>query len=188
MGKLIYGAITSLDGFVADEAGRFDWAEPDEEVHTFVNDLMREIGTHLYGRRLYEVMKAWETPTTEEHPHYMREYSRLWQNSDKIVFSKTLRTTSTKRTRLEQTFEHESIRQLKASSSSDAAVGGPDLASQAFGAGLVDECQLFLAPVVVGGGKRSMPIGLRLNLDLIEERPFRSGFVFLRYRTSNGDR
>jgi dihydrofolate reductase len=184
MAKLIYSAIQSLDGYVADEDGNFDWAEPDEEVHAFVNDLERPVGTYLYGRRLYDVMAGWETdPTLAGQSPVMRDFAEIWQAADKTVYSKTLETVSTARTRIERDFDPEAVRQLKASAGHDLLVGGPDLAAQAFKAGLVDECQLFLAPMVVGGGKQSLPDHVRLKLDLLDERRFGNGFVYLHYRT-----
>lgn len=182
MAKLIYSAISSLDGYVADENGDFGWGEPDEEVHTFINDLGREIGTYLYGRRLYEVMGAWETMNMDDQPSHILDFARIWQSADKVVYSRTLEAVSTERTRIERLFDPAAIRAMKASAARDLAVGGPELASHAFEAGLVDECQLFLAPVAVGAGKESLPGNLRLDLDLLGERRFRSGFVHLRYR------
>jgi dihydrofolate reductase len=183
MTKLIYSAITSLDDYVADEDGRFDWAEPDEEVHTFVNELARSVGTHLYGRRLYEVMVAWETMDLVGQPPFIQDFAEIWQAADKIVFSRTLETVSSARTRIERDFDAEAVRQMKAAAGRDITVGGPELAAQAFKAGLVDECHLFLAPIVVGGGKQSLPDDLRLKLELLDERRFRNGMVYLRYRT-----
>ena len=183
MAGLIYSAIASLDGYVADEDGRFDWAEPDEEVHRFVNDLERPVGTHLYGRRMYEVMRFWETAGGADQRPFSRDYAEIWRAADKIVYSKTLESVSSARTRIERDFDPEAVRQLKATSGRDLSVGGPALAAQALEAGLVDECQFFVAPVVVGGGTRSLPDDLRLDLELLDERRFRSGFVYLRYRT-----
>ena len=184
MGKLIYSAIASLDGYVADEAGKFDWAEPDEEVHRLVNDLERPVGTYLYGRRMYEVMAYWETAhALPGQQPFVRDFAEIWQAADKIVYSKTLETAATARTRIERDFDPETVRQLKASAERDITVGGPDLASQAIRAGLVDELQLFVAPAVVGGGKRSLPDHVRLKLELLDERRFGSGVVYLRYRT-----
>ena len=184
MGKLIYSAIASLDGYVADEAGKFDWAEPDEEVHRLVNDLERPVGTYLYGRRMYEVMAYWETAhALPDQPPFVRDFAEIWQVADKIVYSKTLETAATARTRIERDFDPETVRQLKASGERDITVGGPDLAAQAIRAGLVDELQLFVAPAVVGGGKRSLPDHVRLKLELLDERRFGSGVVYLRYRT-----
>ena len=183
MGKLIYSALTSLDGYMADEDGRFDWAEPDEEVHAFINDLDRPVGTYLYGRRMYEVMVAWETIDLADQPPHMRDYAEIWRAADKIVYSKTLETVSSSRTRIERDFHPEAVRQLKASRERDLGVGGPDLAAHAIRAGLVDEWYLFLAPVIVGGGTRSLPDDVRLNLELMEERRFGNGMVYVRYRT-----
>jgi len=184
MARLIYSAITSLDGYVADEAGKFDRAAPDEEVHRFVNDLERPVGTYLYGRRMYEVMVYWETAhTLPDQPSFARDFAEIWQAADKIVYSKTLETAASARTRIERGFDPETVRQLKASAGRDITVGGPDLAAQAIRAGLVDEFQLFVAPVVVGGGKQSLPNDVRLKLELLDERRFGSGVVYLRYRT-----
>jgi len=184
MAKLIYTAITSLDGYVADEDGNFDWAEPDEDVHSFVNDLERPVGTHLYGRRMYDVMVYWETAhTLADQPDFIQDFARIWQAADKIVYSKTLETVSSARTRIERDFDPEAVRQLKESAGRDITVGGPDLAAQAIKAGLVDEYHLFLAPIVVGGGKQSLPDNVRLTLELVDERRFGNGTVHLRYRS-----
>jgi dihydrofolate reductase len=184
MAKLIYSAITSLDGYVADEDGNFDWGVPDEEVHTFVNELERPVGTYLYGRRLYEVMVYWEaTDTFVDQPHFFQDFAEIWQAADKIVYSKTLETVSSARTRIERDFDPEAVRRMKASAERDLIVGGPDLAAQAFKAGLVDECHLFLAPMVVGGGKQTLPDKVRLKLELLDERRFGNGMVYLQYRT-----
>jgi dihydrofolate reductase len=181
--KLIYTAITSLDGHVADEHGNFDWAAPDEEVHAFVNDLERPVGTYLYGRRLYEVMLAWETMDTgPEQSRVMRDYTEIWQAADKIVYSRTLETVSSARTRIERDFDPDAVRQMKAAADRDISVGGPDLAAHAIRAGLVDECHLFLTPIVVGGGRRSLPDNVRVELELLDERRFRNGVVHLHYR------
>ena len=186
MAKLIYSAISSLDGYVADEDGIFDWAVPDEEVHAFINDLDRQVGTYLYGRRMYETMVGWETdPTLAARSPMMRDFAQIWQAADKIVYSKTLETISTARTRIERDFNPEAIRQMKALAGRDLIVGGPELAAQAFKAGLVDECHLFVAPMVVGGGKQSLPDDVRLKLELLDERRFSSGMVYLYYRTRN---
>jgi dihydrofolate reductase len=184
MTKLIYSAITSLDGYVADEDGNFDWAEPDEEVHTFVNDLERPVGTYLYGRRLYEVMVAWETISLADQPPFMRDFAEIWRAADKIVYSTTLASVSSARTRIEREFDPQAVRQLKASAGRDLTVGGPELAAQAFKAGLVDECHLFVAPIAVGGGKQSLPNQVRVELELLDERRFGNGMVHLRYRTT----
>jgi dihydrofolate reductase len=183
MGKLIYSAIMSLDGYVADQGGNFDWAEPDEEVHTFANDLERPVGTYLYGRRMYEVMAAWET-ITDQTPH-IRDFAEIWRAADKIVYSRTLETPSSARTRIEREFDPEAVRQMKAAAGRDLTVGGPNLAAHAFGAGLVDECHLFLAPIVVGGGNRALPDGVRVRLALLDERRFANGVVFLRYQAGS---
>jgi dihydrofolate reductase len=174
--------IASLDGYVEDQDGKFGWAEPDQEVHAFVNDLERPIGTYLYGRRMYEVMFAWETIALADQPPFRRDFAEIWRAADKIVYSRTLERASGARTRIERDFDPEAVRQLKASAERDLTVGGPDLAALAFKSGLVDECHLFLAPVVVGGGKRSLPDSVRLNLELLDERRFGNGMVHLRYR------
>jgi dihydrofolate reductase len=179
---LIYSAITSLDGYVEDERGRFDWAAPDEEVHAFVNDLERPIGTYLYGRRMYETMVAWET-MDDDHP-VMRDYAQIWRAAEKIVYSRSLESVSSTRTRIERAFDPDAIRELKGTSSTDIAVGGAALAGEAIRAGLVDEYHLFLNPVLVGGGKRALPDDVRLDLELLGERRFASGVVYLRYRQS----
>jgi dihydrofolate reductase len=184
MAKLIYSAITSLDGYVADEDGNFDWAAPDEEVHTFVNDLERPVGTYLYGRRMYEVMVAWETAhTLADQPPFVKDFGEKWQAADKIVYSKTLATVSSARTRIERDFDPEAVRQMKTPAARDITVGGPDLAAQAIKAGLVDEYHLFVAPIVVGGGKHSLPNNVRVQLELLDERRFGNGMVHLHYRT-----
>lgn len=185
MGQLIYSAITSLDGYVADETGSFDWSVPDEEVHAFVNDLERNYGIHLYGRRLYEVLVAWETMPLAGEPAVLQDYARIWQASEKVVFSRSLREVGSTNTRLESEFDPAAVRRLKAASDRDLAVGGPMLAGQALRAGLVDELHQLLSPVVVGGGKAFLPAGLRLDLKLLDERRFGNGVVFLRYAVLN---
>jgi dihydrofolate reductase len=183
LAKLIYSMITSLDGYVADKDGNFDWAEPDEEVHAFVNDLERPIGTYLYGRRMYEVMVAWETMLTgADEPPVMRDFAEIWKAADKVVYSKTLETVSSAKTRIEREFDPDAVRDMKRSAGRDISVGGPDLAAQAIEAGLVDELHLLLTPVVVGGGTPSLPDDVRLDLALVDERRFRSGVVHLHYR------
>jgi dihydrofolate reductase len=182
MAKLIYSAITSLDGYVADEDGNFDWAAPDEELHSFVNDLERPVGTYLYGRRMYEVMAAWETMPLADQPSVVRDFAKIWQAADKVVYSTTLETISSARTRIEREFDHEAVRQMKATVGDDISVGGPDLAGQAIEAGLVDECHLFLTPIVVGGGTRSLPNDVRVKLELLDERRFGNGVVHLHHR------
>ena len=185
MAKLIYTAIASLDGYVEDESGAFGWAEPDEEVHRFVNDLERPVGTHLYGRRLYETMAVWETdPRVAEHSPAARDFAAVWQAAEKIVYSRTLETVATARTRIEHEFDPQTVRRLKAEAGRDLVVGGATLAGEAFRAGLVDECHLFLAPVLVGGGKRAFPGDVRLKLELLGERRFGNGMVYLAYRTA----
>jgi dihydrofolate reductase len=182
--KLIYSAITSLDGYVADKDGNFDWAAPDEQVHAFVNDLERTVGTYLYGRRMYDVMAFWENgDALADEPHVVRDFAEIWQAADKIVYSKTLEAASTSRTRIERDFDPGAIRQLKVQAARDISVGGPELAAQAIEAGLVDEIHLFLTPIVVGGGKRSLPVDVRLQLELLDERRFGNGVVHLHYGT-----
>ena len=183
MGKLVYSVLMSLDGYIEDKSGRFDWAAPDEEVHAFVNDLERSIGTYLYGRRMYETMVFWETAhTAADEPPVFLDYAAIWQAADKVVYSRTLDEPASARTRIERDFDPEAIRQLK--EAGDISVGGPELAAQAFAAGLVDEIQLFVVPVVVGGGKQALPDGIHLQLELLDERFFGSGTVYLRYRAA----
>ena len=181
MAKLIYSAIASLDGYVADEDGNFDWAAPDEEVHQFVNDLERPIGTYLYGRRMYEVMAWWENPPAGQRP-VSQDFTEIWQAADKIVYSRTLTTASTARTTIEGDFDPEAVRRLKATAEHDIGVGGSGLAAEALGAGLVDELHLFLTPIVVGGGTRALPENVRIELELLAERRFASGVAYLHYR------
>ena len=184
MAKLIYAGITSLDGYVADQDGNFDWSEPDEDVHTFVNDLQRPIGAYLYGRRMYEVMVYWETAhTLADAPAFVRDFAAVWQAADKVVYSRTLETVSSARTRIERDFDPDTVRQLKEKAGRDLAVAGPDLAAQAIKAGLVDEYHLFVTPIVVGGGKAVLPGNVRLRLELMDEHRFGNGVVYLRYRT-----
>jgi dihydrofolate reductase len=183
MGKLIYVAIASLDGYVEDEEGKFDWAVPDEEVHGFVNDLERGIGTYLYGRRMYETMVFWETAgTAADEPAVFDDYAGIWRDAEKIVYSRTLQTVAGARTRIEPEFDADAVRRLKESSESDLSVGGAELAGQALDAGLVDECHLFLFPIIVGDGKRALPDGVRAGLELLDERRFANGVVHLHYR------
>jgi dihydrofolate reductase len=185
MGRLIYSAIASLDGYIEDAHGRFDWAAPDDEVHAFVNELERAVGTYLYGRRMYETMVYWENPPElAEQPATVQDFARIWQAADKIVYSRTLRAATSVRTRVEREFDAEAVRELKAAGRV-LTVGGAELAAQAIAAGLVDAYQLFLVPVLVGGGKRAFPDDrLRHNLELLEERRFRNGTVYLHYRTA----
>jgi dihydrofolate reductase len=183
MANLIYGAITSLDGYVEDADGNFDWAEPDEEVHRFLNDLQSTFGTHLYGRRLYEVMTAWETmDSLPEAPPYIVDFARIWQAAEKIVYSSTLEKASTANTRIEREFEPGAVQRIKDYAATDLLVGGAALAAVALKAVLVDEIHLFVAPMVVGGGKRALPDRFRQKLELVDERRFDNGTVFLRCR------
>jgi dihydrofolate reductase len=183
MAKLIYSALASADGYVEDADGGFDWAAPDEEVHRFVNELARPVGTYLYGRRMYQTMVYWETADqVPGRPSYVQDFTRIWQAADKIVFSTTLASAATARTRIERAFDPGMIRQLKQAAGRDMAVGGAGLAGQALAAGLVDELQLFLVPVSVGGGKPAIPAGVRLELELLDTRRFAGGAVFLSYR------
>jgi len=183
MARLIYSMIASLDGYVADEKGDFDWAAPDQEVHRFVNDLERRVGTYLYGRRMYEVMLAWEDPATvADEPPFMRDFAQVWQAADKVVYSRTLESVSSARTRIERDFVPDEVRRMKAAADGDLTIGGPDLAGQAIRAGLVDELHLLVVPVVVGAGKRCLPAGVRLRLELLDQRRFGGGVVYLRYR------
>ncbi len=183
MARLIYAAIGSLDGYVEDKQGNFDWAAPDDEVHALVNDLLRPIGTYLYGRRMYETMVFWETVRASgDESAVTRDFAEIWRAADKVVYSRSLRAPSSERTRLEGDFDPAAVRRLTESSARDVAVGGAELAGQAMAAGLVDECHLFLCPIIVGGGKRALPDGIRIRLQLCAERRFRSGVVHLRYR------
>jgi len=182
--RLIYSAIASLDGYVADERGDFSRLAPDEELHAFVNDLERTIGTHLYGRRMYEVMVWWETVETAGEPDVMRDFAEIWWAADKIVYSKTLTSVASERTMIEREFDAEIVRQMKATTERDISIGGPELAGQALAAGLVDECHLFLVPLTLGGGTRALPDGVQLQLELLDERRFASGVVHLHHRVA----
>jgi dihydrofolate reductase len=183
--KLIYSAIASLDGYVEDEDGRFEWAAPDEEVHAFVNDLERPIGTYLYGRRMYETMVYWESAGREEgRREASRDYGEIWRAAEKVVYSRTLEDPASSRTRIEREFDPAAVSEFKRSSARDITVGGAELGARALAAGLVEECQLFLHPVIVGAGKRALPLGVRARLELLAERRFASGVVYLRYRFS----
>jgi dihydrofolate reductase len=185
MAKLIYSALASLDGYVEDSQGKFDWAAPDEEVHAFVNDLERPIGTYLYGRRMYETMVGWDSRSTGvDQPAVSRDFAEIWQRAEKIVYSRTLHTPLSRRTRVEREFNASAVRLLKEYSASDISVGGAELAGQAMAAGLVDELHLFLGPVVVGGGKRALPDDVQVQLDLLAERRFRNGVIYLHYRVA----
>jgi dihydrofolate reductase len=186
MGKLIYSALASADGYVEDASGSFDWAAPDEEVLRFVNGLERPVGTYLYGRRMYETMLYWETAhTMPGQPPLVREFASIWQAAEKIVFSKILKTVSSAKTRIERNFDPGMVGQLKSATEHDMTVGGAGLAAQAIKAGLVDELQLFLVPVIVGGGKRALPNGVRSDLELLDTQRFASGAVYLRYRPTS---
>ncbi len=182
MAKLMYSAITSLDGYVEDKDGNFDWAAPDEEVHTFVNDLERPVGTYLYGRRMYETMVYWETAhNLPDQVPAGQEFAKIWQAAEKIVYSSTLGDVSSAKTRIQRSFEAEEVRELKATAQRDVTVGGADLAAQAIKAGLVDELHLFVTPVIVGGGKPALPNSVWLPLELLDVRRFEGGVVHLRY-------
>lgn len=183
MARLIYSVIMSLDGYVADADGNFDWAEPDEQVHTFVNNLERPIGTYLYGRRMYEVMVYWETVPLDDQPPVMQDFANIWRAADKVVYSRTLDEVSSARTRIERDFDPEAIRQLKSSAQGDISVGGSELAAHAIEVGLVDEFHFFVFPVVVGGGTHALPSDVRVRLHLLNERRFDNGAVHLHYRT-----
>jgi dihydrofolate reductase len=185
MAKLIYSAITSLDGYVADKEGNFDWAAPSEEVHAFVNQLERSIGTHLFGRRMYETMVYWETAHTRPDSSPVElDYAEVWQAADKIVYSRTMADVSSARTRIEREFDPDSVRELKQRAGRDLSVGGAELAAQAIKADLVDEYHLFVNPVVVGGGTSALPDDIRLDLELLDEHRFASGVVHLHYRSA----
>jgi dihydrofolate reductase len=187
MANLIYVTNTSLDGYTEDKEGTFDWTDPSEEVFRFITNLVRTMGTHLYGRRMYETMRVWEMdPKLASESPLSRDFAEVWQAADKIVYSRTLETISTRKTQLERTFDPEAIRQLKAAVKHDILIGGPELAAHALRSGLLDECQLFLIPMLVGGGKSVLPDNVRLELELLEERRFGNGTVFLRYRTRQG--
>ncbi len=186
MAKLISLMIESLDGYIADRDGRFEWAAPDEEVHAFANDLMRPIATHLYGRRMWEVMRYWETAhTLPDQTEVELDFARVWQAADKVVYSTTLEAVSTARTRLERAFDADAVSRLKEATAADITVAGPGLAGQALRAGLVDELHVLVSPAVVGGGLRSLPDGLRLDLELLDERRFTGGVVHLHYRIAS---
>jgi dihydrofolate reductase len=183
MARLVYSAIASLDGYVEDEQGTFDWAAPDDAVLAAVNDLERPIGTYLYGRRMYETMVSWETAGTgADQSAGVRDFAELWRVAEKVVYSRTLQTVTSARTRIEREFDPGAVRRLKETSVSDITVGGAELAGQAIAAGLVDECHLFLNPILIGGGKRALPDKVRARLQLLDERRFGSGVVYLRYR------
>ena len=182
MGKLIYAANISLDGFLEDETGAFDWSVPDDEVHAFWNEHERPIGTALYGRRMYETMRVWDSDDwLTDEPAVVREYAEIWRDTDKIVYSSSLTDVSTARTRIERQFEPAAVRRLKEDSGSDLSIGGAGIAAEAFRHGLVDECVLLLSPVLVGGGKPALPRGIRLDLELLDHRRFDNGVVYVRH-------
>lgn len=182
MGKLIYAANTSLDGFIEDETGAFDWSVPDEAVHSFWNEHERQIGTSLYGRRMYETMQVWQSDDwLADEPAVVREYAEIWRDTDKIVYSTSLADVSTPRTRIERRFEPESVRQLKKTSDRDLSIGGAQIAAEAFRHGLVDECVLLLCPVSIGGGKPALRRGVRLDLELLDHRRFDNGVIYMRH-------
>jgi dihydrofolate reductase len=182
MAKLTYAVQTSLDGYINDKDCNFDWAAPSEEVHTFFNELERPIGTHLYGRRMYETMRYWHDPADiEAQADYIRDYAQIWQGADKVVYSRTLDSPSTPRTRIESEFDGDTVRKMKEAADADLSVGGAGLAAEALRAGLVDLLDQVVYPVIVGGGTPWLPDGLRLDLELLEERRFASGAVHLRY-------
>jgi dihydrofolate reductase len=180
--RLIYSAIASLDGYTADAAGTFEWAAPGPEVHAFINDLERAAGTCLYGRRMYETMAVWETMDVSGEPEVMREYAEIWRAADKVVYSRTLAEVSTPRTRIEREFDPQAVEEMKARSGRDLTIGGPGVAAHALRAGVVDECQLFLVPTIVGGGTRALPDDVRIDLELLDERRFEGGVVYLHHR------
>lgn len=184
MGNLIYVVNTSLDGYTEDKDGMFNWTDPSGEVFQFITDIVRTTHTHLYGRRMYETMMVWETdPKLAAESPLMHDFAEVWQSANKIVYSRTLENISTFKTQLERTFDPEAIRKLKESVEHDILIGGPEFTANAFRAGLIDECHLFIIPILVGGGKRALPDDVRLNLELLAERRFHNGTVFLRYRT-----
>jgi dihydrofolate reductase len=182
MARLSYTGIMSLDGYVADAEGSFDWSMPDEEVHAFVNDLARDVGTYLFGRRMYEVLEVWDHMDLTDQPDVIRDYANIWRAADKIVYSTTLDSVTSGRTTVERQFDPAAVRRLKAESDKELSVGGPDLADSAIRMGLVDDYHLFISPVVVGGGKRYLPADIRLQLELVAERCFENGVIYLQYR------
>jgi dihydrofolate reductase len=192
MAKLIYMVNMSLDGYIADKNDNFDWTQPDEEEFSFIKELLRPVGTYLYGRRMYEVMAVWQTMETGDRPSVLadwddwtwQDFANIWRAADKVVYSKTLKVASTSKTRIEQCFEAEEVERMKAAATRDLTVGGPTLAAHAFNAGLVDVCHLFIAPIVVGDGNRAFPSGIRFELALQDERRFRNGMVYLHYRST----
>jgi dihydrofolate reductase len=189
MAKLIYVTNVSVDGFIEDAQGRFDWTDPSDEVFSFITDLVRPVGTYLYGRRLYESMAVWETePALAGQSELYAEFARVWQAPEKVVYSTTLEALATAHTRLERHFDPDSVRDLKASAASDLTIGGAEIAAHAFRAGLIDECQLMVHPVTVGGGKPGLPTDTRVHLELLDERRFANGVAYLHYRVPSGSR
>ncbi|HZP15209.1 MAG TPA: dihydrofolate reductase family protein [Nocardioides sp.] len=185
MAKLMYVTNVSLDGYIEDERGSFDWTEPDDELFAFITDLVRPVGTYLYGRRLYESMAVWETePALAAQSELMADFADMWQSADKVVYSTTLDAVPTGKTRLEREFDPASVRDMKAAATSDLTIGGADLAAHAFRAGLVDECHLLIRPVLVGGGKPALPSGVRADLELLDERRVGNGVLYVRYRVA----
>ncbi|AEI13460.1 dihydrofolate reductase family protein [Cellulomonas gilvus] len=188
MGKLVYAANVSLDGYLEDESGAFDWSVPDEAAHAFWNEHERGIGTSLYGRRMYQTMRVWEDDDwLADEPAVVREYAQIWRDTDKVVYSTTLDAVSTARTRIERSFDPEAVRRLKEESTRDLSIGGATIAAEAFRHGLVDECVLLLCPVTVGGGKPALPRGMRLNLELLDHRRFANGVVYVRHAVRRTD-
>lgn len=187
MARLIYTTNVSLDSYIEDPDGKFDWTDPSDEVFQFITDLIRADGTHLYGRRTYENMMVWETdPGLAAQSPLLRDFAQVWQAADKIVYSRTLETASTRKTKIERNFDPEAVRQLKESAGQDIHIGGAELAAHAFRAGLIDECHLFIKPIILGGGKAALPDDIRLGLELLDERRFDNGEVYVRYRTKQG--
>lgn len=185
MPRLIYSMLMSLDGYIADRNGKFDWAAPDEEVHTFIDQLERPVGTHLYGRRMYEVMSVWDTLGTDEDPSCIRDFAEMWRTADKVVYSKSLQTVSTAKTQIERTFAADAVRSMKSAADHDISIAGPSLAGEALKAGLVDVCDFFVAPIIVGSGTSAFPADVRLALSLQDERRFGNGMVYLHYRAAS---
>ena len=184
MAELHYVMLTSLDGYVADKDGNFEWAEPDEEVHAFINDLERTSGLYLLGRRMYEVMLWWETLPLDDLPAHIQDFAGIWSAAHTVVYSRTLESVSSARTRIESEFDAEAVRRMKRESATDLSIGGPDLAGQAFKAGLIDEVHLFIAPISVGGGTPALPSDPRIQLELVDERRFGNGMVYQGYRVT----
>jgi dihydrofolate reductase len=185
MGKLTYSVHTSLDGYTNDANGKFDFTAPDEEVHAFVNDQERGVGTYLFGRRMYETMAVWETWDTTTEPEVVRDFAQIWSRASKVVYSKGLHTVGTRQTRIEREFVPDEVRAIKEASAENVGIGGATLAGAAFKAGLVDEIHLYLSPVIVGGGTRALPDDILLNLQLLDEHRFTSGVAYLSYAVNH---